>query len=287
MNRQKILNPTTSSPWLYFALALGWSWLFWILAILLGLSFETPLGLILGLLGLLGPMVAGVTCTYLTQGKDGRRDYWLRVIDFRRIGTKWYLVIFLFVPVLMALSVGFDILFGGTGGTWEQAALQIFAAPLSIVPFALGIFLIGPMEEFGWRGYVLDRLQSKWSALWSSLILGVIWSLWHLPLFFIKGTYQNNLGAGSPSFWLFMLGIVPLNVLFTWIFNHTRRSTLAVMLFHFMVNFTGELVALTPRAELYSILLWVVAAIIVTVIWGAKTLTHGQPFQRTELLPTA
>src|SRR5688572_20876269 len=76
-----------SSPVYYFALALGWSWSFWILAILLGVSFETPMGVVLGLIGLLGPMVAGIGSTYLTHGKEGRRDYWLRVIDVRRIGA--------------------------------------------------------------------------------------------------------------------------------------------------------------------------------------------------------
>jgi membrane protease YdiL (CAAX protease family) len=263
-------DSTLSSPWAFFGLALGWSWPFWILAILLGISIKTTLGVVLGLLGLLGPMVAGITSTYLTRGKEGRRDYWLRFIDLKRIGTRWYLVIFLFVPVLFALAVMFDILSGGSGAAWEEPALQIFAAPWTIIPFALSIFLIGPLEEFGWRGYVLDRLQERWNALVSSLILGIVWSLWHLPLFFIKDAYQYNLGAGSPSFWLFMIGIIPLTVLFTWIFNNTRRSTLAAMLFHFMVNFTGELVALTPRAELYSIVLWVVVAIVITMIWGAR-----------------
>ncbi len=237
---------------------------------------KTTPGIVLALLGLLGPMVAGITSTYRTHGQEGRRDYWRRVIDPKRIGASWYVVIFLFVPMLTALAFLIDILSGGSGAAWEGPAERFFAAPWTIFPFALGIFMIGPMEEFGWRGYVLDRLQERWNALVSSLILGTVWSLWHLPLFFIPDTYQYNLGVGSTSFWLFIIGIVPLNVLFTWIFNNTRRSTLAAMLFHFMVNFTGELVALSPRAELYSILLWTVAAIFVTVIWGARTLTRNK-----------
>lgn len=263
-----------SSPWSFFGLALGWSWLFWISAVLFGIGIETTLGVVLGLLGLIGPMVAGITSTYLTHGRQGRRDYWLRVIDLKRIGTGWYIVIFLFAPVLTAVAVVFDVLSGGSGAAWEEPAIRFFAAPWTIVPFALSIFFIGPLEEFGWRGYVLDRLHERWNALASSLILGIVWSLWHLPLFFVEDTYQYNLGVGSPSFWLFMVGIVPLSVLFSWVFNNTQRSTLAAMLLHFMVNLTGELVALTPRAELYSILLWIVAAIIVTVMWGARTLTR-------------
>jgi uncharacterized protein len=268
-----------SSPWYYFAIALGWSWLFWFVAILLGLSIESPAGLALGLLGLLGPMVAGIISTYLTQEKEGRRDYWLRVIDVRRIGARWYAVIFLFVPILFALAVALDLLSGGSGAVWEEAAWQIFANPWAIIPFALSIFMIGPIEEFGWRGYVLDRLQERWNLTVASSILGVLWSLWHLPLFFFKDSYQYNLGAGSPAFWLFMIGIVPLTFVFTWIFNNTHRSTLSAMLFHFMVNFVGELVALSPRAELYSILLWTVAAIAISMLWGAKSRTQPRKHQ--------
>jgi membrane protease YdiL (CAAX protease family) len=156
------------------------------------------------------------------------------------------------------------------GAAWEEPAQQIFAAPWTIIRFARSIILVGPLEEFGWRGYVLDRLQERWSTLASSPMLGVIWSLWHLPLFFIKDSYQYNLGAGSRSFWRFMIGIIPLTVVFSWIFNNTGRSTLAAMLFHFMVNFTSELVALTPRAELYSILLLAVAAVVVVLIWRSR-----------------
>jgi membrane protease YdiL (CAAX protease family) len=266
-------NSRLASPWFYFALAFGWSWFFWILAVVLGMSVTTPLGLVLGLLGLLGPMFGGITSTYLTRDKEGRRDYWRRFVDVKRIGGVWWLVILLLVPILFVLAIGLDLLSGGSGATWEEPALQIFASPLSIIPFALSIFLVGPLEEFGWRGYVLDRLQERWNALTSSLILGVVWSCWHLPLFFIKDTYQYDLGAGSQPFWLFLIGIVPLTVVFTWIFNHTHRSALAAMLFHFMVNFVGELVAFTPRADLYSIVLWFVVAIGVTAIWGAASLT--------------
>ena len=74
-----------------------------------------------------------------------------------------------------------------------------------------------------------------------------------------------------------MIGIIPLTVVFSFIFNNTGLSTLACMLFHFMVNFTGELVVLNARAEVFSILLWFVAAIIVTVVWGVRKVMRPQP----------
>ena len=150
--------------------------------------------------------------------------------------------------------------------------------PFGLVMSAIFATLIPFIEELGWRGYVLDRLQATRTALRATLILGVVWSLWHLPLFFVEGTYQAGLGVGTLEFWLFMIGIVPLSVAFTWVYNNTRRSILAIILFHGMVNFTGELIAITERADTILILLWVIVAIGITALWGSNTFTR-QPRQ--------
>ncbi len=268
-----------AAPWVFFVATFAWAWLIWGAAILLGVSMETGTGLIMMLLGVVAPMIAGIGLTYLTRNKEGRRDYWKRVVSFRRIPARWYLVIFLFVPVLFALAALLDVMTGGSGATWGEAARNLLSNPVSIIPSILFASLIPFIEELGWRGYVLDRLQEKHSALASSLVIGVLWSVWHLPLFFVEGSYQAGLGVGTWAFWLFIIGVVPLSLPFTWIYNNTRRSTLAVILFHSMVNFTGELIALTERADTYSIAVWFVAAIGITAIWGAKTLTRKKVLQ--------
>jgi membrane protease YdiL (CAAX protease family) len=263
------------SPWIYFVATFAWTWLFWGVAIATGANMEDfGAGLILLLLGVMGPMVTGITFTYLTRDKEGRRDYWKRIINFKQIPAKWYLVIFFFVPVMHVLSALLDNMTGGGGSTWGEVALNAVSNPLSIIASILFASLIPFLEELGWRGYVLDHLQAKWNALTSSLILGVVWSLWHLPMFFIPGSYQAGLGIGTVAFWMFFLAIVPLSIIFTWIYNNTNRSTLATILFHAMVNFTGELIALSERADNFYNLLWFVAAIVIAVIWGAKTLTR-------------
>ena len=270
----KTTRPALASPWVYFLATYIWSGVFGGLAILMDLSMETVVGLVLVLLAALGPMVTGIAFTYLTRDQEGRRDYWKRVIDFNRILPKWYLVIFLFVPMLNGLAALLDILTGGKGGTWGETALNFLTNPASIVLSILFATLFPFIEELGWRGYVLDRLQEKHNALASSLILGIVWSLWHLPTFFIRDSYQAGLGIGTPAFWWFFAGIVPLTFAFTWIYNNTYRSTLAVILFHSMVNFTGELFTLTERADNYSILLWFVVAVGIIAFWSAKPFTH-------------
>jgi membrane protease YdiL (CAAX protease family) len=266
--------PKYASLWFFFIVVFAWSWLFWIPAVALN-GTETLAGAVLAVLGLLGPMVGGILCTYLTQGTEGRRDYWRRIIDARRIGARWYLVIVLFAPILMGITFGLVLLSGGNTAPYARAFAIHLPTLLSILPFALYIFFAGPFpEELGWRGYALVRLQDRWNALVSSLILGIFWALWHLPLFFMKGMYQYDQGGfGSTWFWLFLIGLPPLSVVFTWIFNNNRRSTLATIIFHFMIVFTDELLNVTMKTNVYSTLLWVLAAIVITGIWGARTLT--------------
>jgi membrane protease YdiL (CAAX protease family) len=265
----KLSRSKWSGPWVYFALAFGLTWIIEIVWWLLGISLETALGQALLILAMSGPAIAAIGLTYLTQDEMGRRDYWLRIIDLKRISVRWYLVIFLFAPALYGLAALLDVFSGGSGATWGKTLAQ-----LTIIPSLLTIFLTPFLEELGWRGYALDQLQSRWSALVSSLILSIAWALWHLPLSFSKGTYQHSLGVGSLGFWTFMIGFIPVTLLFTWIFNNNCRSTLSAILFHCVLNGSLELFTLTERAFTYSIILWYLAAIAITLIWGPNTLTR-------------
>ena len=270
MNKTRL----SRNPWLYFAATFGFSWLFWIPAVLVGRGSRTLLVSILHYVGGAGPLLVSVLLTLLLEDGAGRRDYWRRATDLRRIGPAWYAVIVLLFPVLTSLAALLDAL-TRRGAAGFGIAPRFLAQPLTILPYALFLLVFGPIpEELGWRGYELDRLQARWGALASSLVLGAAWALWHLPLFFIPETYQSGLGVGTLRFWLFFITIVPQSVLYTWIYNNTRRSTLSAILFHFMGNFTGELFALSDRAETWSGLLLVVAAVAVTVIWGARTLAR-------------
>lgn len=267
---------TLTSPWMYFALALGLSWIFTIPLALAGVNLQSsPVTMISYALAGLGPAAAAILLTYMTQGDEGRKAYWRRILDVRRIPLGWYAVIFLTVPALTLLAAGVDRLLGGPGMRLEAAA-RFLDQPLSLLPFTLFILLFGPLpEEMGWRGYALERLQARWSALNASLILGAVWAIWHLPLFFIPGTYQHGLGFGTPpSWWSFAFNIVIQTIIFTWIFNNTRHSTLSAILFHFMTNYIGELFQLSARAEWVLSALWVLVVLVVLRIWGSQTLTR-------------
>ncbi len=277
--KKKELIPKTlnSSPWIFFVLALGISWFFWIWIIVLEWNVWKFPAIILGAFGLFGPAIAEILLIAHSRDNHQWKDYWHRVIDFKRIGKKWYIVIFLTFPILNSIAIILSVLISSSSPDFELIK-NLLNAPWKIIPFVIFILLFGPLpEELGWRGYALDGLQSRFNALTSSLILGIIWALWHIPLFFMKGTFQHDhLGIFTYNFWLFMIGTIITSILFTWIYNNTNRSTLSAILFHFMINFSGEIFSLNKQARLFSLILVTILSLIVIFTFGSKTLTRKQ-----------
>lgn len=262
-----------AEPWKFFAATFGITWSFWLAAIALDLSFDSALGLALLLAGLTGPGVAGIGFVYLVYDADGRRDFWARLRGTRRIGVRWFLVILLLPFAIVLAAAGIDLVAGGTGATLGAGVRGFATNPMAILPAIFFATLPPLLEELGWRGYALDRLQSRGSALRASLILGALWAVWHLPLFFIDGSYQREtVGFATLEFWMFMVGVIALSVAFTWVYNHTARSILAIILLHGMVNFAGETIEITGRGEIVFTALWIGFAVLLTVALGARTL---------------
>jgi membrane protease YdiL (CAAX protease family) len=248
-NKELVASRPGTKPWLFFALTLGWSWVFWLLAALSGEHVASlPTSILYGLGGL-GPLLAALSLLYASETSAARRNYWRRLLDPRRIRGRWWLVILLLPPALSGLAA---LTYLAQTGSLPRLELPswLLATPQIIFPWALFILVFGPLpEEMGWRGYALEHLQdSRWSALSASLIVGAVWALWHLPQFFVEGTYQSGLGFGSASFWLFMAVLLPESILITWVYNNTYHSTLSAVLLHFMTNFTGEILGLPDLA---------------------------------------
>jgi membrane protease YdiL (CAAX protease family) len=170
-------------------------------------------------------------------------------VDVRRIGDGWYGIIVALVPAATVAAIVVAAMRGSPVPPVDlQAARDLAARPARLLGFAAFILVFGPVpEELGWRGYALDRLQERWSPLSAALALGAAWGAWHIPLFVLKGYF----GETSPPPVPFMLDILLTSVLIAWIYNHTRASVLAAILFHFMVNLTGELLVPSRQVRLY------------------------------------
>ena len=130
-----------------------------------------------------------------------------------RVEAQWYATVLLGMTTIGLLAVLLYALLGGPASFYSPAV------PWFVLPFAFlfGLLFGGPLnEEVGWRGYALPRFQADWNALRSSLVLGILWGLWHLPVFFIAGTSQSEMPLVA-----FMLWVVALSILFTWVYNST------------------------------------------------------------------
>jgi membrane protease YdiL (CAAX protease family) len=262
----------------FFGVAYAITWGCWLAAIALGVSFDTAFGAVLLLIGLTGPGAAGIGFIYLVYDDRGRTGFWNRIRQVRRIGVRWFLVILL-VPVVVTIMAAIaDSLLGGPGVALGEGVREFGVNPLAILPALFFATLQPILEELGWRGYALDRLQLDWSALVASLLLGIVWAVWHLPLFFIEGSFQREVvGFATPGFWLFMVGVVALSVIFTWVYNHTARSILGIVVLHGWVNFVSETVEV---ADQFYYPVWVLLAVLVVLIWGAGKLTNADEVPR-------
>jgi membrane protease YdiL (CAAX protease family) len=256
--------PESSSLTRFFTFTFILSWGAWIPAALTGqLSTEFPT-VLLFVLGGFGPSVAGIWLTYRNSDRSTRRDLWQRLLDVKRISVGWYVTIAALFPLVFGAAYGINASIGGMS-PGVDGLRQVTAQPIVLVGLLIMGIIGGPLaEELGWRGVALDRLQARWPTWRSNLILSTIWGVWHLPLFFIKGTAQHNLGLGTAQFWLFFINIVPLTFLITRVYNANGRSLLSAVLVHFFFNFTFGLVF--PITVAYNVVQVVLTVAVVGIL---------------------
>lgn len=232
-----------------------------------------------------GLVFASLILTGLTLGKHGVVTLVKRFLIWR-VSWKWYLVAFLLMPSMQFVSVLLSALVRQTPIDFSTVyAYKIFGPSVNLVLLIVPFFLFDAIangEEIAWRGYVLPRLQAKHSALVSSLIVGVIWGIWHLP------KYLSH--WDTTTFMFFMAGITARAVLYTWLYNNTKGSLLLTTLFHASGNTGGILlpVAITATGgnltvSIIQFLIEVVVVIVVTVRAGAARLSRTEPKQAQEI----
>jgi CAAX protease family protein len=260
---------TKSGLWLFLILTFGFSWLCWIPAVISGQNPKETLWIIPYILGGFGPSIMGVILMYRkVKSREERHDFWIRTTNFRAISGKWYLIILVIFPLVFAASFLADSLLGN-GKTELPMLASVGDNPVMLIGLLMSAFIGGALsEELGWRGFALDKLQVRWNPWVSSLILSVFWWAWHLPLFFINGTTQNQIGFGSLGFWGFTLGIVPLTFIMTWAYNHNGRSILSAVLLHMVYNFVISLVYPFPNIQV--VFLFLAAAVMIFISGGIE-----------------
>jgi membrane protease YdiL (CAAX protease family) len=244
---QKIIRRFPISSFVLLTFALSWSlWLLMFLSQKDILPFSFPVNPF----GSLGPAISALIITSAIGGKEKLRDLLKSLIS-------WRFSVWMYAFALL-----------GIGGLYFLAAVlhgiivsshPVFVkmeAGISLFFFAVYILILGgPLgEEIGWRGYLQPHLQEKFTPFTTSLIIGAIWSLWHLPLFWLEGAAQK--GGEIPEF---VINVFSMAFLFTWLYNQTRGSLFFAIIFHTSINFFSAIVmpALLPISasdKLYGLL---------------------------------
>lgn len=152
---------------------------------------------------------------------------------------------FLVLPLSFLAAVLLSIAFGGDESQLAMSASFISAM---FIPLIASI-----MEEVGWRGYGVDSLRKTNNLFMTSIKHWIFWSLWHLPLFFINDFYHHNLWLEGPMLAVnYFLSILPLTIVFNWIYFNTNRSVMLAALFHLLVNASAEIFAIAEANKVWQ-----------------------------------
>jgi membrane protease YdiL (CAAX protease family) len=257
----------------FFLLTFVFTWTAWLACATWGHSHAAFFGLG-GPIFLLGVFAPAIVATGLTAWQDGRQgvvDLWSRIGRWQ-VGARWYLVaVTYFAAIRLAAALLHRVLLG---------AWPVFGT--TPWPLIVGGILVSTWvqagEEIGWRGYALPHLAPRLGLGIASLVLGMLWALWHLPLFFIPAS-----GSDGQSFPIYLLLVTALSIAMGWLYWKTDRSLLLVMLMHASVNNTTDLVpaavsgasdpfssSASPIALFSLGLMWLVAVPLLSQMHGAR-----------------
>ena len=253
-------NSYKYKPVKFFFLAYLFTWIFWIPAIFL--PENTAVALMAA--GLIAPAVVSTLFVLLSKSDVLKRDLKNKLVGFYKV--KWGNV-FLAVLVFAAIVVCSILLSLVFGQSLDQFA---FTEHFSFTGVGIGsalftILLASIIEEVGWKGYCEDSIGNYMNWFWESMIFGALWSLWHLPLIFIKGTYQAGLMVNPLYVVNFFVSGIPLGFIITWVYLASDRSILACMVFHLFVNFMQEKIAMTPETKCVETLVVIAATAIIVL----------------------
>ena len=247
-------------PVLFFALAYLFTWIFWIPAIFV----KENLGAALMLLGLLAPAVVSTVFVLASGSPQLKKDLKLKLIGFYKVKWLNVLLAILVFAGIVAASILLSLLFGQSLNQFSFTEDFSFTG-VGIAGAFVSVTVAAIIEEVGWKGYCEDSIGQYMNWFWESMIFGLLWGMWHLPLIFIKGTYQATLMV-NPLFVInFFVSAIPMGFIITWVYLTSGRSILACMIYHLVINFLQEKIAMTPETKCVETIVVIVVAIIIVI----------------------
>ena len=249
-------------PGIYFTVTFIITYALWFPAAYLSFHDDSGMYILLALLGMMVPFLVSLFMIFTSKNSDLKKDFINRLINLRLIRPKVLLAFFIIMPLTVLVSIFLSLPFGGSTSQFQFAEGYSFSS--GFVPAFLTLLLAATFEELGWRGYAFDSLQSRYTFFTASLIFGILWSLWHFPLIFVKDMYQYEIF--HENIWYavnFFVGVIPMGVIISWICIKNGKSVLAAILIHVSINFLQEALQMTQFAKcIETVVITAVAAII-------------------------
>jgi membrane protease YdiL (CAAX protease family) len=230
-------RPQAQHTILFFILAFAISWAIW--APLVAFPQRAEQLNFLLLIGAYGPFLAAVITSLVYSGWTGLWR-WLKSVFRWRIPVRWYLVAIFINFLFVAAHLGLYLLLGGKLALSSNLDRPWYAFPI-LFPLIVLIswpFGSGLGEEAGWRGFALPGLLQRFSPLAASVILGVMWGLWHIPPLFFMSSWD-----GSAQSFLLFIYVIPLTIIMTWVYRGSRESALTSMIMHTGGNIYSTMLA--------------------------------------------
>lgn len=226
---------------LFFAVTFFWTWGFGFTPVILGIE-GTPLGTFLFYFGGGAPSVTALFLVFFTYTKEQKKDYFKRCFSFRYMGIKWLILTVLFFSMITLTALCIGVLLLGYEMPGMNFVHAILDNPLNLFLVLLISLISGPLnEEFGWRGYALDRLFFRYGFTRATLLSGFIWGIWHLAWYFTPGQAQYDLLQSSLfNAVMYIPSIMLLNFAVSYVYIKTKRSILAGALVHLFGNLLGS-----------------------------------------------
>ena len=248
-------------PALFYLLVFVLTWSFWFAAIF---TANGRAALPLMFLGLCVPAVTAVCFVIFSGSRALRADLWRKLLQAACIHPGNLLAAVALFAAIVVVSILVSLLVGQPISQFSLTADFSFSVGGSSA--LLTILLAAVIEELGWRGYGEDAIAQYHSWVKESILFGLIWSAWHLPLFWVPGTYHAGLRALGPLYALnFLVSVVPLGFITTWVYVKNGRSMLACIIFHLFVNFFQEKIAMTPLTKCVETVVITAAAVAIVL----------------------
>jgi uncharacterized protein len=255
---------TTYKPVRFFLITFLFTWIPWFISAYF--SYQSGMAeyqLLFMIPGLFAPSIAALMMLSGPHNKQLRTDFWDR-LRFNRIKPSFLPALFLLVPFIVLAATAISLLFGLSADQFTLSSEVAVLKGHGLISLLI-LFLAPTFEELGWRGYGVDSLASKRTVFQTSLLFGVLWGLWHAPLFFINGYYHHWLWNTNIAYVInFFLSVIAASFLMNWIYFKNGRSITAAIIFHFMLDIFYVLFRTEPCTKcIATFLMLIIAAILV------------------------